>query len=440
MKVCSTACLAILWYFGLTAALGAQFDASQSETKPERPYTRDDPFGTKAEEKAWRAWVESLGRERVYQVEILWRWTEDNRLYYLRTLVSPKEPRGGVLMGLGLDQKGKPVPPPDPGYQRIVSVRQVVSSKNEMPPPPLALSTRYVGARLSDKTATPTFLQIHSSDVGTGVPLPPKPGDVRIAFFGTAAFRIEWLTPAQLDSLQPVRQDPVFYRKRTAELHHELITTHKALLLEQRNLELALRVLQEPFLIEAVRQRLTAWIEQPPDKEKDALKIWRLPDALADFGTDEDFALLQKLADCDPERFQSLLWPALRLAKRSGAAKGLPLLTKLFEDPRCERPRDVFVKLRQLEPALADLTFGDLAVIEFTRTFQLDPLDFHLRLAESRLLEHSGKHPLSKDLLQQVHLALRNPTYGHWMYYTAEARRQGLAKALAWLRSYRVPK
>src|SRR5262249_22955053 len=142
-----------LMLLGLTlpAPARAQFDDEGKEGKKgDAKWDQKDPFGIQAERKAWDAYLKSLGPGPVYRVEVLYRNRGDGRLYYLRTLVSATKPGGGYgMFGLGVDEQGRPLPPPNPGYVRLERAEAKVETVvDQLPPPPLAEKTRLLGASL----------------------------------------------------------------------------------------------------------------------------------------------------------------------------------------------------------------------------------------------------------------------------------------------------
>src|SRR5260370_3567894 len=108
--------------------------------------------------QAWQDWFKKLGQGPIYQVDILFRYQEDGRLYVLQTFLSPAQPRSYPkgLSGLGLDDKGRVLAPPTPGQDRRRMARTDDkigngTSKPEKPLPPLAETTRYLGVRIENK-------------------------------------------------------------------------------------------------------------------------------------------------------------------------------------------------------------------------------------------------------------------------------------------------
>src|SRR4051812_17200362 len=94
--------LALLMFvcLALPVPARAQFDDDGKEGKKgDAKGDANDPYGVQAERKAWDAWLKALGPGPVYRVEVLYRAPDDDRLYYLRALVSAKKPGGHGMSG-----------------------------------------------------------------------------------------------------------------------------------------------------------------------------------------------------------------------------------------------------------------------------------------------------------------------------------------------------
>ena len=418
-----------------------QFDLYE-ESRKDSPATQDDPFGMKREQKAWQAWLQSLGAGPIYRVEMLYRYQEDGRLYYLRTLISSKKPEGGGMFGMGLGDKGKPIPAPDPGNQPVreqESVTMTVSKPGEkplVPPAPLARKTGHIGVSMRRSDSVSGRLMIRESDTATGMPLPRK--GVEVGFFH-GIFLVELLTPEQAAREGPLRRDPEFFKRRTAELHKLLLTTHlPRVLADDRSLETAAITLQDPSLMTEVRKRLNAWIDRTPEQARNSFPS-ELLDALQHNGTAGDFALFERLSKRHPDHARGLLWTTLHLARRTGGDRAMPVWATLVAD---RQPTDIDAPVRDLRallPSIPEPQRGDLAVGEMVRAFKLNPADFHLKVAQNELLARADQAKLSEGVRSHYRLLQKQPYLGSWFFLNEADRARGRKAALAWLAAYRAP-
>jgi hypothetical protein len=436
--------LLLLVFLACPAVARAQFDDDDSKEAKAGAAKGDDrdPFGTAAEEKAWQAWLRALGPGPVYRVEALYRHHEDGRLYYLRTLFSEKKPGFGRMFGLGLDEKGGPLPPPDPRIVRVqkMAAETVSASGKVVPPPRLADTTRYVGIHLERDDIRNGRVGIFESDLGTSMLLPKKPGAVEVAFRG-AIFIVEHLTPEQLAREQPLRQDPGHFQRRTAELRQALMTTHlPKLLADERALANGARTLRDPRLLAEARRRLNAWIEKTPAEVKNDGPSTHLTGVLQVLGDAGDFEVLHRLAQRHPDSAHHVLWNALYLAKRLGGTRAGPVWEALVKDTQAGNYGEDVRRLRAAVPALPEPTRGDEAVLELVYVFKLDPRAFHLRPREALMLEHADQVKLTAKEREAYRDALEHPSLTHWLFVTEADRTRGHLAALQWLAAYKPPR
>ncbi|MCI0642364.1 MAG: hypothetical protein L0Y70_25080 [Gemmataceae bacterium] len=440
MRIAKLLLVLSCWFWQPAAIALAQFDRDERNQKDVQ-FSLDDPWGQKKEQEAWKKWIQALGKGPVYQVEILLRYDNAKPIYYLRTLVSSKKPHGGKMAGFGFDERGNPLGPPNPGYVRLEQMRLDSRIGIDKPPPPLAQDTRYLGVSMRPEDSVRGSLSVSCSDIGTDMPLPKKPGAAEVYFFGdsftrVALFRVEWLTEEKLAKAEPLRQDPDFYRRRLAELRQEMFTKFRDTLLHNQNLDEAALLFLEPFLLEEIRRRLAHWIDNGPFKEDSRGVPHAWTRTLELLGEPKDFGLFLRFVERHPQRAHFLVDEALSMTRRLGAKEAMPVLTKLLHDPEPWSHAPLLDQLMKLEPTVPPRTAGDRAVSALARVFKLYPVDLNMRLAESRLLELSSKHPLDAKLKEEVERALRNPTEGYWIFLSDADRRRGIAKALEQMRAY----
>ncbi len=381
------------------------------------------------EEQARRTFVRCLGDGPVYRVEVIYRDPQDGRLYLGQTVLSDRRPRAPAGMpGLGLDEKGRPLPPPDPGRQRVAAAREDSRPAPGAPPwyPPAA-TTRWLGAWLDAPGAT--VMYIHVSDLGHRVPLPSAPGAVQVALFHDAAFRVERLTPQQVRDYRPLRQDPDHFHTRLAVLRHELLTAYRELLTkDDRHLGSAAVLLREPFLVDRVRRQCREWVERAGDDligfPREALR------ALGEAGDAADADLLRAWLRRRPAESIRLAGPALRLAGRFGPAAVLPLLTDLLRDAALLPPQGNARRVLDFDPTLPAFTRGDRFLLDLLQQYRASPADFGMSSAPARLL--AERLTLSVEDREQVEDAAKNPQPTDWYFARAADRVQGVARAVHW--------
>jgi hypothetical protein len=388
-------------------------------------------------EKDRLALLERLGDGPIYLVETLHRDVGGDRLYLCQTVLSAKRPRDlHGMPGLGLDDKGRPIPPPDPTRVRAKqAVMALVKVKDGSPPPPpwypLAQTTREQGAWLDPQF--PGRIQCHVSDVATGLTLPDQPGPPALLFFHGRLFRVELLTRQQVAAHQPLRDDPDYYRQRTAALKRELLTAHRDWLTQdQRHLAGAAVLLGEPFLWESLHQGCRQWIERAgsdkagfPRESASALG-WR--------GEPEDLKLLQEWVQRRPEDVHPWLTEtALNLTQRKGARTALPLLADLLHDPAPAEPEGDAKRLLDFDRALPAPTRGDRFLLCLLELARRSPADFGLANVPARLL--AERLTVSPEDRERIEAAAKHPMPGDWLFPSEAARRQGIEQAIAWLKT-----
>jgi len=384
----------------------AQFD--DTETK-DAEKTGDAKAGESREGDAWRAWLKKLGAGPVYRAEVLFR--SEERLFLAEALISPNIPQPR-MMGLGLNDNGEAIPPPDPGIQQIQDqIREIRSDKPD--PHPLAWKFRYYGVSLRDGATA------HHSDLATRLNLPREAGAAVYTLHG-GAFRIEQMSPELLANAQPLRRDPKYFRERAAAIRRELLTTHRGNWSGSQHgaIEIA-RLFPEPELIETVRRMIVEWTDKDPAEV--AGKGWPgdASDALAHLGTAKDFAVFHRLVRRHPAHARFAITPTLELVKRVGGRDARPLIADLLQIPdpfstgsECAR------LLGRLAPDVPAPTYGDYAVMIVAEKLGRKPPDFGMKFAPDLLKVKSTAH--SED----------------WVFPSSAERKKGTAAALKWATEY----
>ena len=379
----------------------AQFD--DTETK-DSDQSGDARSHRSREDDAWRAWLKKLGTGPIYRAELLFRF-DDDRLFLAETPFSPDLPQPR-MKGFGLNEKGEPVAPPDPGYQQV---QELVRDKVRGDPEsfPLAWKFRYYGVSLRDGGTA------HRSDVATRLNFPKKSGGVAYTFHG-GAFRVERLSPEQVARLQPLRRDPKYFRERAAAIRQELLMAHRNTWAQSEHgkIEIA-RLFPEPDLIEEVRTILTDWIEKEPSAV--AGKGWpgAASDALAHLGTAKDFAVFHRLVRRHPDYAHFAIMRALQLVKRVGGRDAGPLVGDLLKLTAPFPTGSECAKLlRRFAPDVPQPTYGDYTVMSIAEKLGRNPSDFGMTYAKDLVKVTANAH--SED----------------WVFPSMAARRAGIAAAL----------
>lgn len=394
-----------------------------------------EPFGhspAKSAPSETQAWLRRLGKGPVYRIDILYRHSEDGVLYYCQTLISPDQPDTGRIPGFGLNARGQPILPPDPGYARVQTLAVAGQPKTE---PALAETTRHLGVSLRADDGEQGQAMIRVSDIATGMPLPAKAGESQVAFFAHALFRIEMLSARQVAAVVPLRQDATAYRQRTAALRQELFSTHQDALTADGALPDAVRVFPEASLINRLRKGLADWIDEPADMRGFPHPLCG---ALAAVSVPADFDLFHRLVRRWPEYRPHASEPIFIMLKRHGGREAVPLLRDLLEDEAIAELAPNVVLLRRLDRSVPAPTHGDRMLQRWIEAFGLKPGDFGFRLAQARLLEQANRYPFEPRELQTLQRAVRDGR-GDWLLLGERDRRRAVALALEQIRAYDKP-
>lgn len=434
-----------LWFTSLALALllvppgrADVFDEPDGK-EPKKADAKDRADGVDAaryEQQLWEAYVKKLGEGPIYRVEVLYRGGPGaDHLTYCRHYVSAAIPTPHGLFGLGVNAKGEVVPPADRGHETVKAAREVrkVGKNDEPPPPPLATRTRYVGGSLHNNGSKPGTAWVQSSDQGTYMPLPKKPGEPELAFFGCALFRLEVVTPEDVLKTGPLRQDAKLCRERTAALRQE-ITASGELKKNQHDAVQAAYLFRDGEMIGGVRKMLDDWIARPPTELVGQSFPTYPAYCLGDLGDERDLAAFHRLVKRHPDHAMDLHRPTLDLISRVGTAKAMPLLEDLLKNPlrRGDGRTEV---LHELAPTIPEFTDGDLFLIETVRHFRLKPGCFELRSAQQTLDALLEKQQPTQDQIR--HLATCHLT--EHVFLTEAARRRGVELALDWFKEYQPP-
>jgi hypothetical protein len=387
-------------------------------------------------EKAWEARLQRLGDGPIYFAEVLFREHGTRRLFLLQTVLSPAVPPSRGMPGMGLDERGQVQPPPNPGHVRLRRAQSVVVRAGEKPPPPpLAETTYYIGLGLGTGGRSQS-IDLHVSDLGTGMSPPKNIGDVTVQCFQSAIFRLERLSPDQAKKLPPLREDAEYFRRRTAALQKELLSTHRQTLLEsEHSLSIAAAVLQEPALLHEVRTRLRAWAAKTP-QEVDG-KGWPryLAATLAEHGEPKDAKELHHVIQRHPAHGWQLCWNVFDMIERHGTRDAMPLLRSLLENSHPHRGGGLaFEMLHKLDRSVPQTTVGDACLLELCYRFKLQPAQYGFQRVHPRLKELMPRNQLADPKIAEQ---LKNST--EWIMMSEGDRHRGVQAALTWLRKYTPP-
>ena len=415
--------LACLWLVPDGRPAFAQWEKQAESQSPRKMVGDGDPGRS-----SWEEYRERLGHGPVYQVEALHRPYETGILYYCRALISRDAP-APIMQGFGIDRDGKCVPPPKPGLEAD-RARVVGEGKTALP---LALPTGLVGVWLERTRAGNEELHTGVSCLVTTMRLPEKAGQVETAFH-QGLFRVERLTAAQVARAQPLRQDAAFFRDRVAAIQKEVVAAHRARPLRlEHELAEAAALFREPAFVEAVRAGLARWIERTPAEVAGKGFPNSLAFALAQCGEAKDFQLFHRLVRRHPAHASYVTFDTLVLMRRVGGAQAVPLVADLLKDAspsEAVQPAEELV--RRLDATVPRPTHADGFLKAMTSLFHLDPADFGLRMAESRLLELADRHPFPPPELELLRLRVKNNS-GTWTMLAEADRKPGYAAALKWV-------
>lgn len=361
-----------------------------------------------------------------YQVELLFRWRPDDRLYLGKSLISSACPSTDSMPALSLDDKGLPIAPPDPwGKQK---------GSQEMSK---AGTTHIYSFSLNPEYAVPGHVSIREDDLGGNMPLPVKIGEVSITIFSGAAYRIQRISPEEAKAFEPLRNDPKFYRQRTAELRGELLGKHKVVTTASSNaLAATALLLRDPGLINSVRSAFQLWIDKTPDEVKGKGYPNALSDALIQIGTVEDFKLFHQLLKRHPEEASRLTFKIPSMAKRLGLRQARPLLLVLLDNNTAM----AFVNHRvtwllRLDKTIPKPTCGDAVLSAMTREFELKPSDFGMTpIGPDDLRKLADRHDFTQRKMANMKEAgLFNGAWKDWVMLNEEDRRRGTQRMRTWI-------
>lgn len=421
----------------LVLALGAFASAQPSDDVEPKQGDRKDGEDRRFDRDAW------LRRHKdgpVYRVEVLFRYEPEGRLFYLRKLISPAVPTTGEMPGLTLNERGETVGPPDPGRARLTQLAKEGVSKDRVPPPPpIAETTRYLGVSIRPPDGGKGHASIHVSDLGTGMTLPARAGDVTIACFCSAIFRIERLDTNQLQKEEPLRQSPAAYQERTAALAREFLTTRRAdLMRDEHCLCVSAHVLKEAGLVAELRKALNVWIDRTPEDVDGKGVPTHVASALALSGDASDFAIFRRLCQRHPKYASYLNRDVLTLIVRVGApVEARQVMRSLLDDTHALSSfNDRVVLLRKLDGTVPEPSQGDDLLLSAARELGVKPSTFRFRLAQARLLEFAGREPFSADDLRNWKECVERGD-GDWAMMTEADRQRGVDAAMEYLKNYR---
>jgi hypothetical protein len=384
------------------------------------------------EQQLWEAYVKKLGDGPIYRVEVMYRAGRDETITYVRHYVSPTVPRSQNLFGLAVDAKGKVLPPADPQREPVKEALEVGKNTSQ----PLAKRTRHVGIELDGPDVKAGHAAVRINDVASHIPVPKKRGEVEFLFFDRAMFRLELVEAEDVLKAGPLRQDAKFYLERTEALRREVHTTgQKRFTADQRELIAATYLFRDPELIDGVRKVLDEWIARPPQEVRQQAFPRYVAYCLAELGDERDFAAFHRMMNRHPEHVEDVFYPTLDLVKRVGAAKAIPLVTDLLNNPNpC--PGDAKVDLiRKVKPGVPVPTEGDAFLIVTVGHFNLKPMCYELHSVMGTLETLEKKHALTEAQKLEVSLLCGIGS----IFLTEADRRRSVEYALDWFKQYEPP-
>ena len=261
-----------------------------------------------------------------YLCEILFRDDDTNRLFYGRSIVPRLARRTYGTPAIGFDGK-QYIPPPNPGYERIRrgGLEILVSDEMVKLPPP-ADSTRYYQAAADGDGP----VAIAEGDLGTTLPQPKKPGDVRYLVFVSAIYRVQRLER----NVEVLRQDRALYDRRIDTMMRELADRRDWLDEDGTRMSTAAAVMQDAPTLRRLRAEIEAYIAlDAPTREQTRAIRWPAR-ALMRIADPKDVAPLKRLDEKSPHDMgSSIEYMQQRIEKRAANR------TKLLRDEAAPKNR-----------------------------------------------------------------------------------------------------
>lgn len=231
-----------------------------------------------------------------YLCELLFRDDDSNILFYGRAVVSRHGSTTRGTPAIGFDG-GQYVPPPDPGYRRLRShtvaaiARGLADGRAIFAPP--ADTTRYYQA-VADRTG-PTA--IAEGDLGTSLPLPEKPNEVRYLVFVSAIYRVQLLER----NVEILRQDRNLYDRRVGVMIRELADRRDWLNEEGERMAIAAAVMRDAPTLRRLRAEIETYIALDDPTRQQSRSIRWPAQALMRMADPADVALLERLDAKSPD-------------------------------------------------------------------------------------------------------------------------------------------
>jgi len=410
-------------------------DAKKADPK----HGEDD---ARREQQLWEAYVKKLGDGPIYRVEVLYRGGPGaDHITYCRHYISAVLPKPRGLFGFGVNAKGEVTPPADPGREAVKAALEVrKGGKSQLP---LATRTHHIGIALDSPGPGCETIAIRRGDVGALAVAPKKRGEPELFLYERALFRVERVTHEDVLKMGPLRQDAKLCRERIDALHREALSVvrerlkqnGRELVLARRELVQATYLFRDSELLDCVRKVLADWTPPAPTEVVVLPFPTSVADCLADLGDERDFAAFHRLKKLCPDDAKCLLWATPRLIERVGAAKAMPLIEDLLNNPTPLDADGRIEVLRELDPRIPEFTDGDLFLIETVRHFRLKATCYELRPVQRTLDALQKTRPLTPE----QNLKLATCHYSDHLFLTEAARRQGVELVLDWFKQYQPP-
>jgi len=359
-----------------------------------------------------------------------------SQLRLIKPLITPSRLDAGPIPALSLDDEGRPVPPPDPMRARAREMPEITGDVSSQPAAK-AKTTHLHGFTLDSQYAEPGSALLVESDLATTMRLPTNVGDVAIRVFSGAAYRAQRLSPEEAKAFEPLRDDPKFYRQRTAELHRELLEKHKPVIAaHSAALAAAALLLRDPGLVNRVRADLRRWIVKSPDEVRGRGFPNDLCDVLAKVGTVEDFKLFHELVKRHPEQASRFTYRIPLMAKRLGLREAEPvLLTLLDNDSPMLFVNHRLTWLLRLDKTVPEPSCGDAVLHWMTQVFGLKPSEFGMSPVEPDDFQGlADRHDFGqRELANMRQAGLFDGGWKEWVMRNGEDRRRGVERMRTWI-------
>jgi len=330
--------------------------------------------------------------------EVLFR--DQNALFLGQTILPRLNPYDFSMAAVSFSEDGEALYPPDPG-------RANVSSRWE----------------------------VRVSDMGTVAELPTKPGQAVFEMWAGAnphypieatIFRCEMLT----GNLQKLRRDPVYWKKRTEEIHKEVLARDAWIReVPRRRFPVTAFVLRDEKMLAEIRYELSAWLQNPGQSLDDRTteptehrrQMQSHLNVILCLGDADDLPLLERLARNESSG-EFLMSYAGTIARRYGFLASADILDLLLQRGGVASDPRELAALRKIETDIPTRLRTDEMILTLCRQMKLRPSEIGFAQAEELLLKLEPNSQLTDRQKSRFPTAIKNGS-GCW-YAPARAVRR----------------